>query len=384
MTRSVPVVRLGFMTDNVSSAGGAIPPSERMRTYLREIGQGQRTGRDLTAEEARDAMSLILSGEATPAQAGGFLLLQRYKGESPEELLGFAGAIRAGANLIRPKVQGLLDVGSPYDGRKKSIVVSPASSIVVAAAGVPVVMHGEKGLGPKHGVPVGDVLEAMGVDVDAEADEVASSIEELGLGYLRSARFVPQVYAVKDLREEIALRTVFATIEKIYNPAKRGLQHHRPGAPAVHGEDDDGGDEHGLQAHPHPPGNRGQRGCADVAALPGVSVGGSGSGKVEGGAAIGAGAREIKIDASEFGLMAASKEEMAGGDAARNAEIAEGIFEGETSAFRDLVLLNAGIRIWLAERAPSIGDGVDLARGAIFSGAAKRKLEALRARKTGA
>jgi anthranilate phosphoribosyltransferase len=75
---------------------------------------------------------------------------------------------------------------------------------------------------------------------------------------------------------------------------------------------------------------------------------------------------------------------MAGGDAARNAEIAEGIFEGETSAFRDLVLLNAGIRIWLAERAPSIGDGVDLARGAIFSGAAKRKLEALRVRKTGA
>ena len=260
------------MTDYESSTGGAIPSFERMRTYLREIGQGQRTGRDLTVEEARDAMSLILSGDATAAQAGGFLLLQRYKGESPEELLGFAEAIRAGANLIRPKVPGLLDVGSPYDGRKKSIVVSPASSIVVAAAGVPVVMHGEKGLGPKHGVPIGDVLEAMGVDVDAEADEVAWSIEELGLGYLRSARFVPQVYAVKDLREEIALRTVFATIEKIYNPASAdysiiGLAH----LPYM---------EKMMTAatsmgfkHPHSPWHRGQRGRADVAALPGVFVG---------------------------------------------------------------------------------------------------------------
>ena len=367
------------MTDYESSAGGVTPSSERMRTYLREIGQGQRTGRDLTAEEARDAMSLILTGEATAAQAGGFLLLQRYKGESPEELLGFAEAIRAGANLIRPKVQGLLDVGSPYDGRKKSIVVSPASSIVVAAAGVPVVMHGEKGLGPKHGVPIGDVLEAMGVDVDAEGDEVAGSIEELGLGYLRSARFVPQVYAVKDLREEIALRTVFATIEKIYNPANAdysiiGLAHLPYMEKMMTAATSMGFKRililQGIEGNEDAPTSRPCRAFLWEE---------DGRRKMEDGRA-----REIKIDASEFGLMAASKEEMAGGDAARNAAIAEGIFEGETSAFRDLVLLNAGIRIWLAERAPSIGDGVDLARGAIFSGAAKRKLAALRARKKGA
>ncbi|HSP56382.1 MAG TPA: anthranilate phosphoribosyltransferase, partial [Dehalococcoidia bacterium] len=119
-----------------------------MRGYLRAIGQGPRTGRSLTTDEARDAMSLILSGGATAAQAGAFLLLQRYKGESPEELLGLAEAVREGANLIRPSVRGLLDIGSPYDGRTKSIVVSPASAIVAAAAGVSVVMHGEKDVGP--------------------------------------------------------------------------------------------------------------------------------------------------------------------------------------------------------------------------------------------
>ena len=106
-----------------------------MRFFLREIGQGPRAGRDLNREEAREAMSLILSQQATPAQAGAFLLVQRYKGETPDELVGFAEAVRAGARTIAPKVEGLLDIGSPYDGRKKSIVVSPASAIVVAAAG---------------------------------------------------------------------------------------------------------------------------------------------------------------------------------------------------------------------------------------------------------
>src|SRR5207247_2260175 len=133
-----------------------------------EIRQRSKSKRDLTLEESREALSMILSGEATTAQAGGFLLLERFKAESPEELLGFTEEVREGANLIRPKVQGLLDVGSPYDGRKRSIVVSPMSSVVAAAAGTPVVMHGEKGLGPKHGVPVGDVLEELGVPVDSE------------------------------------------------------------------------------------------------------------------------------------------------------------------------------------------------------------------------
>src|SRR3989442_4312070 len=151
--------------------------SERMRFLLREIGQGPRAGRSLTREEGREAMALILSKEATPAQAGGFLLVQRYKGESPEELIGFAEAVRSSAQTIAPKVEGLLDIGSPYDGRKKSIVVSPASAIVIAAAGVPVVMHGEKGIGPKFGVPIGDVLEALGVDIDEAPEVVKRSIE---------------------------------------------------------------------------------------------------------------------------------------------------------------------------------------------------------------
>lgn len=336
-------------------------PHERMRFYLREIGQGPRSGRSLTVEEAEDAMGMILRQEAVPSQAGGFLLLQRYKGESAEELLGFTQAVRSTANLISPKVEGLLDVGSPYDGRSKSIVVSPASSIVAAAAGVPVVMHGEKGLGPKHGVPIGDVLEALGVPVDQEPDEVSAQVETTGLGYMHSAQFVPAVYRLRELREEIALRTVFATIEKVYNLANAaysilGLAH-LPYAEKMLATASEMGFERilviqGIEGNEDAPTSRP---CRAFLSEDGETT-------------------EVKIDAAEFGLAAASKEEMAGGDAAFNARIARAIIGGESGAYRDLVLLNAGIRIWLAGRAPEIGDGIEMARAAIDSGTAAQKL----------
>jgi anthranilate phosphoribosyltransferase len=343
-----------------------LPPYERMRAILRAVGQGPRSGRDLTREEARAAIELILDGGATPAQAGGFLLLQRYKGESVEELLGFCDAYRARAELIAPKVEGLLDIGSPYDGRKKSIVVSPASAIVVAAAGVPVVLHGEKEMGPKHGVPVGDVLEALGIDVDAEPASVERSIEDNGLAYMRQARFAPQAYALRDLREEIALRTVFATVEKIANLGGAaysviGLAHLPYMEKMLAAAANNGFKRllllQGIEGNEDAPTSRPCRAFLR-----------------EGGETT-----ELKIDAAQYGLEAATKEEMAGGDARHNAEIAEGIFGGERGAFRDLVLLNAGLRLWLAERATDVGAGIEMARETIDSGVARAKLAALRA-----
>jgi anthranilate phosphoribosyltransferase len=338
---------------------------ERMRFFLREIGQGPRAGRDLTREEAREAMLLILSQQATPAQMGGFLLLQRYKGESPEELAGFAEAVRGGARTIVPKVEGLLDIGSPYDGRKKSIVVSPASAIVTAAAGVPVVMHGEKGIGPKFGVPIGDVLEALGVDIDGEPEAVQRTVEELGVGFMRSSRFVPQLYALREVRTEIALRSCLSTIEKIYNLAGAtysllGLTH-LPYMEKMMTTVQGMGFRRvmivqGIEGNEDAPTSRPCRAF--------LWDGGE--------------TQELRIDAAEYGLRPASREEMAGGHAAHNAAIAERILEGETGAYRDLVLLNAGLRIFLAERAATIGEGIDRAREAIDSRAARSKLEAWR------
>jgi len=341
-------------------------PFDQMRTYLRTIGQGPRAGRDLTREEATAALGLILDGEATPAQAGAFLLLQRYKGESVDELLGFVDAYRARASLIRPAVEGLLDIGSPYDGRKKSIVVSPASAIVVAAAGAPVVLHGEKDVGPKHGVAVGDVLEALGLDVVAEPAAVQGATESHGLGYMRQSRFVPAAYAAHELREEVALRTLFASVEKIANIAAArynivGIAH-LPYKDKMLAVADANSFERvlvvqGIEGNEDVPTSRPCRAFLR-----------------EGGETT-----ELTIDASDYGLEAATKEEMAGGEARHNAEIAESIFGGAKGAYRDLIVLNAGVRLWLAERAPDIAAGIDLARETIDSGAAAEKLEALRA-----
>lgn len=338
-----------------------------MRDYLRAVGQGLRKGRDLDRDEARDAMDIILSGAATNAQIGGFLLLQRFKGETPDELYGFAEAVRARANLIHPSVDGLLDVGSPYDGRKRSIVVSPASAIVAAAAGVPVVLHGEKDMGPKHGVPVGDVLESLGIDVDGEPAAVEPSIEHYGFGYMRSARFVPDVYALKRIREEVALRTVFATVEKIYNLANAdysilGLAH----LPYM---------EKMMKAATNMGFKRimivqGIEGNEDVPTSRPCRIFEWRTGAQE--------PVEWTLDPSEFDLQPATREEMEGGDASSNADIARRIFQGEHGAYRDLVLLNTGLRIHLAERAETLAEGIERAREAIDSGAAGAKLEALR------
>jgi anthranilate phosphoribosyltransferase len=312
-------------------------------------------------------MEIILAREATDAQIGGFLLLQRFKGETPDELVGFTEVVRAGASLIQPRVEGLLDIGGPYDGRKKSIVVSPASSIVAAAAGVPVVMHGEKDLGPKHGVPIGDVLEALGLDIDAKPQDVQRQIESKGIGYMHSERFVPRLFAMKDIREQVALRTVFATVEKIYNLADAqysiiGLAHLPYMEKMLAAASEMGFHRvllvQGIEGNEDAPTSRPCRAFL------------WGNGKTQ----------ELRIDASEYDLKPATAEEMAGGDAAHNATIAEGIFAGEPGAHRDLVLLNAGIRIWLAERAADIQGGIELAREAIDSGKAAALLEAVRSR----
>ncbi len=355
------------MSEYAKDQPHADTPFERMRYYLREIGQGPKNGRDLSREEARDAMEMILARQATDAQMGGFLLVERFKGESPEELLGFADAIRAGARLIRPDVQGLLDIGSPYDGRKQNLVISPAASIVAVAAGVPIVMQGEKDMPPKHGMPVGDVLEALGVDVDAEPPEVEASIEEEGFGYMRQARFVPAVFALKDLREEIALRSNIHTIEKLYNLAGAsysliGLTH----VPYL---------EKMLAAAKQMGFRRlmiiqGIEGNEDAPTSRPCRVFEFRDGEM----------REYRLNPQEYDLLPASAEDLAGGDAAYNADVLLRVLEGEVSAHRDLVVLNAGIRIYLAERAGSIGEGINRAREAIDSGAAQVKLESLRQR----
>ncbi len=340
--------------------------STGIRNLVAAVGQGPTNGRYLTREEARRALDAIMDGEATRAQAGALLLLQRYRGEAPEELLGYVDAVRARATLLHPRVEGLLDVGSPYDGRSKHVVLSPAASIVVAAAGVPVVMHGERDMGPKKGVPVGDVIAALGVSTDAEPAAVERGIEFCGLGYVRQARAAPALHALKPLREELGLRTPLHMVEKIYDLGNApyhliGVAHMpylKQLAPAL-----------GELGYKRTMVVQGMEGHEDVTTSRGARVVEVESGEKH----------EWRLEPASLGLASATEGDLAAGDAERSARMTVAVLEGAaTASQRDLVLLNAALRIKLAGCAPDLPSALDAARRALESGGALRRLQAWR------
>jgi anthranilate phosphoribosyltransferase len=261
-----------------------------------------------------------------------------------------------------------MDVGSPYDGRTKHIVVSPAASIVAAAAGVPVLMHGERDMGPKRGVAVGEVVEALGIATDLEPERVEAGIEECGLGYVRQARVVPALYALKPLREELGLRTPLHMVEKIYDPGNAPLhligvahmpylEHLAPTLTAL-------GFERtmvvqGLEGHEDVTTSRGSRV---------IEMDADGE------------QHEWRLDPAALGVEPATDGDLEPGDALRSAQMTLRVLEGAASSSeRDLVALNAALRIKLAGRASSIEEGLDAARRAMQSGDAKRRLDQWRA-----
>ncbi len=344
---------------------------EAIKPLLRDLGQGPTAGRSLTREEARCCLDLILDGRATPAQAGAFLLLQRYKGETPDELLGFIDSVRARptTRLIRPNVDGLLDVGSPYDGRLRTIMVSPAASIVAAACGVPVLLHGEPGVAPKHGLTAGDVLDALGVPTDLAAEAVARSIEAIGIGYLRQSRFAPDLTALNALRDEIALRSPLNMVEKIYDPA--GAPYHLIGLTHLPYLEKlgDALSRLGFRKTALVQGMEGNEDLPTNRAVRVIEFAGDTK-------------QEYRLNAAGLGLSPAAPEDLDPGHDAggrptpeRSAELARLVLHGEApAAWRDLVLLNAGFRVCLAGRAPDVAAGIELARKTIASGAASELL----------
>ena len=349
---------------------------EAIKPLLRDLGQGPTRGRSLTREEARACLDLILDGRATPAQAGAFLLLQRYKGETPDELLGFVDAVRArpGTHLIAPKVEGLLDVGSPYDGRLRTIVVSPAASIVAAACGAPQLLHGEPGIAPKHGLTVGDVLEALGAPTGLAPDDVARGIESNSIGYVRQMHFAPDVASIKWLRDEIALRSPLNMVEKIYDPA--GAPYHIVGLTHLPYLEKLGGALAGLGFRKTAlvQGMEGNEDLTTSRAARIIEFIDDGSG--------GADQREYRVNAADYDLTPATNEDVAiGGEAGRptaerSAQLALQVLQHEAPpVWRDLVVFNAGFRIHLAGRADDIAGGIELARKAIEDGSAWRVLE---------
>lgn len=318
-------------------------------------------GTPLSAEQAEQAFDIMMSGNATPAQMGGFLMALRVRGESVDEITGAARAMRARMTSIPAPANAVDTCGTGGDG-VGTYNVSTAAAFVVAGCGVPVAKHGNRALSSKTGAA--DVLKALGVNVEADMALVQRALEEAGTCFLLAPRHHSAMRHVGPTRVELGTRTIFNILGPLSNPALvkhqvigifskewvvplarvlKNLGHER--AWVVHGAD--GLDELSTT------------GASFVAALEGGEV------------------RTFEVTPEEAGLRRASLAELKGGDAEENAQVLRAMLEGEHGAFRDIVLYTAAATLIVAGKAGDLREGVAMAGSAVDEGRARHALDRL-------
>jgi anthranilate phosphoribosyltransferase len=195
-------------------------PESAMRSYLQRIATGPELSKDISIEEARHGMQLILDGRVDPVQAGIFLIALRMKRESDDENRGVLEAIRASTLRVEAAVDEVLDIADPYDGFNRTVPVAPFLPAVVAACGIPAFSHGVSRVGPKFGATHHQVLSASGIAVDETPERVAARLEDpgVGWGYVDQSRFCPKLHALTGLRRLIVKRPAVTTTEVLAGP----------------------------------------------------------------------------------------------------------------------------------------------------------------------
>ncbi|MEW8251569.1 MAG: hypothetical protein AB2588_10855 [Candidatus Thiodiazotropha sp.] len=336
--------------------------AERFRKRLIATAKGPRGAKDMSREEAREALTFLLSSEAQPAQVGAFLTAMRFKGARVEELKGFLDAMEASATLIAPRVDGLLNCNGPYDGRKNALHLSLAAAIVTAAAGLPVVMHSSSGLPPKDGVTTARLLEALGIPAYQEPARVSRDIEEKGFGHLHASCYLHGVERLKPIRQTLFYRSFLHACEVMLNPAA---------APysllgAAH--------KSFLERFASAAGERGQQRVMAVQGLDGcdelpmeaVAVADYKDGKVA----------QYMLDPADFGFSHHPHHPCESVDA--TARIVEDALTQKSDRHLDAILYNAGVRLYLGNKVDDIGAGVEMAGRLFESGRVAAKLLELR------
>jgi anthranilate phosphoribosyltransferase len=334
--------------------------SEQVRAALAAVVDG----RELSMEEARVAMGSVMDGEATQAQLAALLVALRMRGETVEELAGFAAAMRERVLRVQAPDGAVDTCGTGGDG-SNTFNISTAAALVVAAAGVPVAKHGNRAMTSACGSA--DVLEALGVATDLSPVEAAEALRVDGFAFLFAQGYHPAMKHAGPTRKEIGVRTAFNLLGPMTNPAGARRQVVGVGDPAAAPKMAEVlrllGSERALVVH-----------GAGMDELPL-----DGSGVLYD--VTSAGVTRRTIVASELGLTPAPLSALAGGSPAVNAALVEAVLGGKPGPHRDVVLLNAAAAFVAAGRADDLGDGITLAAQMIDTGAATRLLERLRAAK---
>lgn len=324
-------------------------------------------GRDLDRQTAEWAMAQIMSGEATPSQVAGFLIGLRAKGESIEEMRGLAEQMLAHANRIEVPGPSLDIVGTGGD-RAHTVNISTMASMVVAAAGVRLVKHGNRAASSSSGSA--DVLEALGIDLSLPPERVVEVAIEAGITFCFAQTFHPSFRHTAVPRRDLGIGTAFNFLGPLTNPAQPtyaavGCADARM-APLLAGVFADRGKDAAVF--------RGDDGLDEVTVSTTTHVWWVRRGVVT----------ERSVDPTRVGLQLHSIDDLRGGDAAHNAGVVRDVFAGKPGAVRDAVLLNAGIALALtrpdsgsseADTDADLRAGMDLAAEAIDSGAATALVE---------
>jgi anthranilate phosphoribosyltransferase len=319
------------------------------------------TGSTLTEDEAHEAFDIMMSGDATPSQTGAFLMGLRVRGETVDEITGAAKAMRLRALVVNAPPDTVDTCGTGGDA-SGSYNVSTGAALVVAACGVPVAKHGNRALSSKSGSA--DILTALGVNIEADIPLVERAITEAGIGFLMAPRHHGAMRHVAGTRVELGTRTIFNILGPLSNPAGTERQvigvfdakWLRPVAEVlgklgssrvwvVHG--DDGMDELTTTA------------SSQVAELRDGNV------------------STFSVTPEDAGLTRAAAAALKGGDPKENAAALRAVLDGEVSAYRDIVLLNAAAALVVAERAANLAEGVAQAMAAVDGGKAREVLAKL-------
>ena len=317
---------------------------------------------DLTREEAYGVMKEIMSGEATPAQIGSLISLLRMKGETIDEITGFARAMREFSVKIRSGRKPLVDTCGTGGDLSGTFNISTASVFVAAGAGISVAKHGNRSVTSKCGSA--DVLEALGVRIDLAAEKVEECLQEAGIAFLFAPQMHPAMKYAIPVRREIGIRTVFNILGPLTNPADADSQ-----VLGVFSKDYVSSLAQVLK-------NLGTRRSFVVhgSGLDELTLAGESS-VCE--------VYEGKINYYTFtpevtGLPRCTLEDLKGGDAEQNGKIILDILEGGKGPKRDVVVLNSALAIIAGGKAKDINEGIKLAEESIDSGEALKKLEKLK------
>jgi anthranilate phosphoribosyltransferase len=335
----------------------------------------------LNREEARTVMAEVLAGKCTDAQIAAMLIALRMKGETVEEIVGFAEAIRAAAAPLPIERAGaanalavtgtgrdalaeesLVDTSGTGGDASGTFNISTATALVTAGAGVRVAKHGNRSISSKCGSA--DVVEALGINIQLSPEQAAQCLRQVGICFLYAPNLHPAMKQVQGVRRELRMRTMFNLLGPLTNPARASGQ-----VVGVYSLDL-------VEKLAEALSMLGLRRALVVHGLDGldeITI----TGKTRVAEAREGSVRSYEVEPEEFGMRLASMQEIAGGDAGENAAIIRAVLSGEKSPRRDIVVLNAAAALVAAGNADHIAGALPLATRSIDSGAAAGKLDAL-------